>query len=149
MDQVSDRSSADMEKRSHTSGGNGLSPSEELLEKRVWTKLDIWILPVVTMFYFLSWLVRIVLYAVFESNVYDSLGPYQPGQCQGGWPTEGAPYDQQGVQYRLDCHLRSIHHRRTSIKPFTQGPVCSSPCLLLCSQITYRPSDQTSCCPRC
>ncbi|KDR84326.1 hypothetical protein GALMADRAFT_707697 [Galerina marginata CBS 339.88] len=64
MDKVSSRSSEDPEKH-HESESSGLSTSsvhdkaiDPALGKRVWRKLDLYILPVVTMFYLLSFLDR-------------------------------------------------------------------------------------------
>lgn len=57
------RSSSEFEKHndSDSSAADSIGDSHELaaLEKMVWWKLDLCILPIVTMFYFLSWLVSL------------------------------------------------------------------------------------------
>lgn len=62
MDRALTHPSADPEKRSITGSSNGDGSSDNAvinsaLEKRVWRKMDLFILPVVTMFYLLSFLV--------------------------------------------------------------------------------------------
>ena len=54
MDKVSNHS---LEKHASTDDSSSGSFNDPYLEKRVWRKLDIFILPVVAMFYFLSFLV--------------------------------------------------------------------------------------------
>ncbi|PPQ89888.1 hypothetical protein CVT25_004810 [Psilocybe cyanescens] len=64
MDKVSSRTSGDPEKLNDTSSSvSSASPVtlrdvDPVLEKRIWRKLDLYILPVVTMFYLLSFLDR-------------------------------------------------------------------------------------------
>jgi len=65
MEKSPTSSSSDMEKHrdivSSDISRNELSPvpvANPKLEKRVWMKVDLWLLPFVTMFYFLSFLVR-------------------------------------------------------------------------------------------
>ncbi|KAF9445153.1 MFS general substrate transporter [Macrolepiota fuliginosa MF-IS2] len=62
MDRTPSHSSADPEKRPHSDGSSERSespiPVDEALEKRVWRKLDLFLLPVVAMFYLLSFLDR-------------------------------------------------------------------------------------------
>lgn len=64
MDKVSSRTSGDPEKiqdtsRSSVSSGSPVAVEDvdPALEKRIWRKLDLYILPVVTLFYLLSFLV--------------------------------------------------------------------------------------------
>ena len=66
MDRASSHNSEDPEKINHDSQSSRESPSpapvvDPALDKRVWRKLDLFILPVVTMFYLLSFLVSLVL----------------------------------------------------------------------------------------
>lgn len=62
MDKASSHTSEDPEKINHDSQSSRESPSpapmvDPALDKRVWRKLDLFILPVVTIFYLLSFLV--------------------------------------------------------------------------------------------
>ena len=57
---------SDIEKRVEVARSGSLSedsPQADVsvgaIDKRVWLKLDLWLLPVVSMFYFLSFLVRL------------------------------------------------------------------------------------------
>jgi hypothetical protein len=61
MDNASSHASGDPEKQDESeSSRKSLSPAppvDAAFDQRVWRKLDLWILPVVAMFYFLSFLV--------------------------------------------------------------------------------------------
>lgn len=60
MDKVPSRTSTDPEKNVDASSlGSDQPIVNDVLERTVWRKLDIWILPVVTMFYLLSFLVSL------------------------------------------------------------------------------------------
>lgn len=68
MDKTPSHSSGEPEKHhelvaSSNHYDSSLSEPDYTLEKVVWRKLDLWILPVVTMFYFLSFLVSSVLFS--------------------------------------------------------------------------------------
>jgi hypothetical protein len=82
-------------------------------EGRVWRKLDLRLLPVVTMFYFLSFLVganRIMSLCTFDGrNLY--AGPVQHQQRSRRRPAEGSHNVQHAIQHRAHCHLYSLHSR--------------------------------------
>jgi hypothetical protein len=60
MDKVASRSSSNPEKNVDSSSlGSDQPLVNDQLERTVWRKLDIWILPIVTLFYLLSFLVSL------------------------------------------------------------------------------------------
>jgi hypothetical protein len=60
MDKVASRSSSDPEKNVDSSSlGSDQPLVNDQLERTVWRKLDIWVLPIVTLFYLLSFLVSL------------------------------------------------------------------------------------------
>ena len=68
------------------------------LERVVWRKLDLFILPVVAMFYLLSFLVSVPsLIGFFLTIAMSPLGPYQLWKCKSRGFTKGLEIDEQPV----------------------------------------------------
>lgn len=94
MEKAVSNSPSDIEKRVEDSSSGSLAgdgadfaPAASAIGKRVWLKLDLWLLPVVSMFYFLSFLVRFVPFDLAFKNDWPSIaGSYQLGERSNRWP---------------------------------------------------------------
>lgn len=98
-----------------------LSP-ESGFGKTVWRKMDLCLLPVVTMFYFLSFLVRGLLeQESFSYYSRCSIGSCKHKQRSRGWSAKGPSNDEFPVQYRTYNYLCSLYCGRTPFKSLAKG----------------------------
>jgi len=93
----------------------GKDPTEDPPLEKVWRKVDLYILPVVAMFYLLSFLVSHLLQHVRRAT-HVAIGPYEFGECPRCRATERFKDDQQTIQHRVNGHLRSLYCCRIAIE---------------------------------
>lgn len=129
LEKVASRPSTDLECKhygvsSPTPLRNGSTVSlvhvDPALERRVWLKLDLWLLPVVTMFYFLSFLVPDLIAGCCLIDQLTSIpspaGSNQPRERQGRRPPERSASDELSVQRRVDRDLCAVYRRRAPVE---------------------------------
>ena len=100
---------------------------DEALEKRVWLKLDFYLLPVVAILYLLSFLVRDCRYNVYNVNSPKVTGSHKCRQCANRRLAVGPTYDQSPVQHRTDCHLYSLYCCRATEQSAFEGMLFGAP----------------------
>lgn len=86
-----------------------------LSERRVWRKLDLYVLPVVVMIYLLCFLVGRRVYIAFQ---YWRLltGPYEHRECPHRRPPRGPQDDRHSVLDSADHDICPVHRRRTALE---------------------------------
>ena len=96
------------------------------MDKAVWRKLDLRLLPTVAMFFFLSFLVRGIrnICVMLCTNVL-CLGSNQPRQRSSGWIAETTENDRPSIQHCVDGHLHPLHSCGVAVESLAQSNVFS------------------------